>query len=220
MESAKKTQKEDKEIINPEVQEQKENKSSKESKEKEEKEVSEEALGEETDHKADDKKIHRHKKEDHQKELEKKLEELQKEIEEQKDKYLRLSAEFDNYRKRTFREKTDLIKTAGESTLTSLLPVIDDFERARKSMQGDTASLDAVRDGVDLIYNKFCDFLKQNGISEIAAADQDFNTDIHEALTKIPAPTEEQKGKVIDVVQKGYLLNEKVIRFAKVVVGE
>lgn len=217
MESAKKTQKEDKEIINPEVQDQKENKSSEEPKEKETKEVAEE----ETDHKANDKKtIHRHKKEDHQKELEKQLEDLKKEIEEQKDKYLRLSAEFDNYRKRTLREKTDLIKTAGESTLTSILPVIDDFERARKSMQGDAVGLDAVRDGVDLIYNKFCDFLKQNGVSEIAAADQDFNTDIHEALTKIPAPTEEQKGKVIDVIQKGYLLNEKVIRFAKVVVGE
>ncbi|MDP4184946.1 MAG: nucleotide exchange factor GrpE [Bacteroidota bacterium] len=158
-------------------------------------------------------KSHKHKKEDHTKELESKIEELQ-------DKYLRLSAEFDNYRKRTLREKTELIKTAGEGILINILPVIDDFERARTAMQGDGTSIEAIRDGVDLIYNKFSEFLKQNGVVEIESANQDFNTDIHEALTKIPAPAEELKGKVVDVIQKGYLLNEKVIRFAKVVVGE
>lgn len=135
------------------------------------------------------------------------------------DKYLRLSAEFDNYRKRTLRERMELTKTAAESVMTGILPVVDDFERAMHSIdQG--MNFEAVKEGILLIYNKFQDFNKQNGITEIEAAGQPFNTDLHEALTKIPAPSEDMKGKIVDVIQKGYYLNDKVIRFAKVVVGE
>lgn len=148
-----------------------------------------------------------------------KIAELEKQIEQMNDKYLRLSAEFDNYRRRTLKEKMELTKTAGESILTNILPVIDDFERAIGSMEQGLEE-NAVKDGVQLIYSKFKDFLNQNGIKEIEANGTEFDTDLHEALTKIPAPSEELKGKVVDVIQKGYVLNEKVIRFAKVVVGE
>jgi molecular chaperone GrpE len=148
-----------------------------------------------------------------------KIAELEKQIGEMNDKYLRLSAEFDNYRRRTLKEKMELTKTAGESILTNILPVIDDFERAIGSMEQGLEE-NAVKDGVQLIYTKFKDFLNQNGIKEIEANGTEFDTDLHEALTKIPAPSEELKGKVVDVIQKGYVLNEKVIRFAKVVVGE
>jgi len=135
------------------------------------------------------------------------------------DKYLRLSAEFDNYRKRTLRERMELTKTAAESVMLSILPVVDDFERAMHSIdQG--MDFEATKEGILLIYNKFKEFNKQNGITEIEAVGQPFDTDLHEALTKIPAPSEEMKGKIIDVIQKGYYLNDKVIRFAKVVVGE
>ena len=135
------------------------------------------------------------------------------------DKYLRLSAEFDNYRKRTLRERMELTKTAAESVMLSILPVVDDFERAMHSIdQG--MDFEATKEGILLIYNKFKEFNKQNGITEIEAVGQTFDTDLHEALTKIPAPSEEMKGKIIDVIQKGYYLNDKVIRFAKVVVGE
>jgi len=135
------------------------------------------------------------------------------------DKYLRLSAEFDNYRKRTLRERMELTKTAAESVMLSILPVVDDFERAMHSIdQG--MDFEATKEGILLIYNKFKEFNKQNGITEIEAAGKPFDTDLHEALTKIPAPSEEMKGKIIDVIQKGYYLNDKVIRFAKVVVGE
>jgi len=135
------------------------------------------------------------------------------------DKYLRLSAEFDNYRKRTLRERMELTKTAAESVLLSILPVADDFERAMHSIE-EGMDFEATKEGILLIYNKFKEFTLQNGITEIEAIGQDFNTDLHEALTKIPAPSKEMKGKIIDVIQKGYYLNEKVIRFAKVVVGE
>ena len=135
------------------------------------------------------------------------------------DKYLRLSAEFDNYRKRTLKEKMDLMKSAGENILQSLLPVIDDFDRALAHI--DTASdLTAMREGIVLIYGKFNEFLSKQGVKEIVSKDQEFDTELHEAITKIPAPVPEMKGKVIDCVEKGYTLNEKVIRFSKVVVGE
>ncbi len=148
-----------------------------------------------------------------------KIAEIEKKLAELTDKYLRLSAEFDNYRKRTLREKIEMIKTASDSVMRNILPVIDDFERAIKSIE---ASMDsnAIKEGIHLIYNKFNDFIKQNGIKEIDALGNEFNTDLHEAITKIPAPSEEMKGKIIDVIQKGYTLNDKVIRFAKVVVGE
>ncbi|MCL3778807.1 nucleotide exchange factor GrpE [Prolixibacteraceae bacterium JC049] len=136
------------------------------------------------------------------------------------DKHLRLQAEFDNFRRRTQKEKLELIKSAGEKILVDVLPVIDDFERALQSMQGEDEATAAMKQGVELIYNRFSEFMKQNGVTEIEAMEKEFDTDVHEALTKIPAPSEELKGKVVDVIQKGYMLNDKVIRFAKVVIGE
>ena len=155
----------------------------------------------------------------HEEQLEKELEEAQTAIEEQKDKYLRLSAEFDNYRKRTIKEKAELILNGGEKSISSILPVIDDFERAIKTMET-AKDVSAVKEGVELIYNKFRAVLAQNGVKVIETKDQPLDTDYHEAIAVIPAPSEEQKGKILDCVQTGYTLNDKVIRHAKVVVGE
>lgn len=138
---------------------------------------------------------------------------------EMQDKYLRLSAEFDNYRKRTLREKIELTKHAGENIMINIIPVMDDFERALKLMDS-AADFTAMKAGIDLIYNKFKDFLGQNGIKEIEALNSDFNVDLHDALSKIPADDESRKGKVVEVVQKGYYLHDKVLRHSKVVVGE
>jgi molecular chaperone GrpE len=153
------------------------------------------------------------------KKLNTRLKESDEKMKELHDKYIRLSAEFDNYRKRTLKEKMDLTRSAGEQLILNLLPVIDDFERGIKNMN-DSKELNAIKEGMILIYNKFRDFLNQNGVKEIDAVEKDFNLDLHEAITKIPAPNDELKGKVVDVVEKGYTLNEKVIRFSKVVVGE
>ena len=147
------------------------------------------------------------------------VQELGEKLVELTDKHLRLQAEFDNFRKRTMKEKAELIKSGGESVLINILPVVDDFERALNSLKEVPAD-DAGKKGTQLIYNKFSEFLKQNNIKEIDATNQDFDVDLHEAITKIPAPDESLKGKVVDVVQKGYFLNDKVIRFAKVVIGE
>ena len=155
----------------------------------------------------------------HEEQLEKELEDAQAVIEEQKDKYLRLSAEFDNYRKRTTKEKAELILNGGEKSISSILPVIDDFERAIKTMET-AKDVKAVKEGVELIYNKFMATLAQNGVKVIETKDQPLDTDYHEAIAVIPAPSEEQKGKILDCVQTGYTLNDKVIRHAKVVVGE
>ena len=155
----------------------------------------------------------------HEEELEKELEKAQEEIEEQKDKYLRLSAEFDNYRKRTMKEKAELILNGGEKSLSSILPVVDDFERAIKTMETAT-DVNAVKEGVELIYNKFMAVLAQNGVKVIETKDQPLDTDYHEAIAVIPAPSEAQKGKILDCVQTGYTLNDKELRHAKVVVGE
>ena len=155
----------------------------------------------------------------HEEELEKELEKAHEEIEEQKDKYLRLSAEFDNYRKRTMKEKAELILNGGEKSLSSILPVVDDFERAIKTMETAT-DVNAVKEGVELIYNKFMAVLAQNGVKVIETKDQPLDTDYHEAIAVIPAPSEAQKGKILDCVQTGYTLNDKVLRHAKVVVGE
>lgn len=155
----------------------------------------------------------------HEEELEKELEKAQEEMEEQKDKYLRLSAEFDNYRKRTLKEKAELILNGGEKSLSSILPVVDDFERAIKTMETAT-DVNAVKEGVELIYNKFMAVLVQNGVKVIETKDQPLDTDYHEAIAVIPAPSEAQKGKILDCVQTGYTLNDKVLRHAKVVVGE
>ncbi|HZL09894.1 MAG TPA: nucleotide exchange factor GrpE [Prolixibacteraceae bacterium] len=150
---------------------------------------------------------------------EEKLGKAELELVELKDKHIRLQAEFDNYRKRTLKERMELLKTANESLLGSILPVIDDFDRAIQTL--DLVEEEShIKDGVFLIYTKFQEFLKQNGIKEIEAQEQKFDTDLHEAITKISAPSKELKGKIVDVVQKGYYLNDKVIRFSKVVIGE
>ena len=140
-------------------------------------------------------------------------------IQELQDKYLRLSADFDNYRKRTLKEKMDLIKLASEDILLKLLPVMDDFDRALQTMDKAT-DCKAMKDGIDLIHIKFKDFLSSNGIKEINALNEEFDTDLHEAVTKVPAPSKKMKGKVVDVVEKGYFLHDKVIRYSKVVIGE
>ena len=138
---------------------------------------------------------------------------------EMQDKYIRLSAEFDNYRKRTLREKMDLSKYAGENLLLNILPIMDDFERAIKHMD-QSADFDALKNGIDLIYGKFSEFLKQNGVKKIESLNSNFNVDLHEAVAKVQVPEENKKGKVIDELLKGYYLNDKVLRFSKVVVGE
>jgi molecular chaperone GrpE len=143
---------------------------------------------------------------------EEKLAELQ-------DRYLRLSAEYDNFRKRTLKEKIDLQKSANQSLLETLLPVADDFDRALQSVD-EAKDIVAVKEGLNLISGKFKGFLSQQGVKEIEAMKKAFDTDLHEAITKIPAPTKKMKGKVVDVIQKGYYLNERVLRYAKVVIGE
>lgn len=148
-----------------------------------------------------------------------KNEELQNELDSLKDKYLRLSAEFDNYRKRTMKEKAELILNGGEKCISSILPIVDDMERALKNMET-AIDVNAVKEGVLLIYNKFITTLEKNGVKMIETQDKPLDTDFHEAIAVIPAPSEEQKGKIIDCVQTGYTLNNKVIRHAKVVVGE
>jgi len=147
------------------------------------------------------------------------LEELGKKLAEISDKYIRLAAEFDNFRKRTIKEKADLLKYGAENSLKSIIPVIDDFDRALKSIEN-IADDEPVKVGVLLIYNKFKEYLTRQGIKEIECKDGIFNVDEHEAITRFPAPSEELKGKVIDVVEKGYYYHDKVIRFAKVVIGE
>lgn len=140
-------------------------------------------------------------------------------IDEQKDKYLRLSAEFDNYRKRTIKEKAELILNGGEKTIHSILPITDDMERALK-MPGMSDIAPAIQEGMELIYNKFIATLEQNGVKIIETQGKALDTDFHEAIATIPAPSENLKGKIVECVQTGYTLNGKVIRHAKVVMGE
>lgn len=135
------------------------------------------------------------------------------------DKYLRLSAEYDNFRKRTLKEKIDLQKRANQNLLEAILPVADDFDRAMQSVD-EAMDIKAVKEGMKLISGKFQKFLNQQGVKEIVAVKKEFDTDLHEAITKIPAPSKKLKGKVVDVIQKGYYLNDKVLRFSKVVIGE
>ena len=151
--------------------------------------------------------------------LQKELDEANEKIATLEDKYLRQVAEFDNYRKRTIKEKAELIKNGGERAIESILPVLDDFERALANMAKDENAAE-IMTGVELIYNKFTGILKQNGLQKIETEGADFNTDFHEAIAIIPAPNEALKGKVLDCVQAGYTLNDKVIRHAKVAVGE
>lgn len=142
---------------------------------------------------------------------------LTAELEESKDKYLRLFAEFDNFKKRSVKERFELMKSAAQETLSSLLPVLDDFDRAKKSSENGT---EVFSEGMQLLYNKLFSTLEQKGLKPMDSTGNDFDSELHEAITEIPAPTPELKGKVVDTVEKGYLLNEKIIRHAKVVVGK
>jgi molecular chaperone GrpE len=144
---------------------------------------------------------------------------VEEKLAEMQDKYIRLSAEFDNYRKRTLREKMELSKYAEENLLLKIIPLMDDFDRALSHMDTATDCI-AMKSGIDLIYGKFQDFFKQNGIKEIVSFNSVFNVDLHEAVAKVSVQDEDKKGKVVDVVQKGYFLQDKVLRFSKVVVGE
>lgn len=147
------------------------------------------------------------------------LTKAQNEAAELKDKYLRLYSEFDNYRRRTSKEKADLVKTANEDLLIALLPIIDDFQRGRKSMETST-DVEALKEGIDLIYNKLFKTLESKGLKAMdSPIGKEFDSEIQEAITQVPAPSEDLKGKVIDEIEKGYSLNEKVIRFAKVIIG-
>lgn len=155
----------------------------------------------------------------HEEELEQKLAASETKIEELQDKYLRQVAEFDNYRKRTMKEKAEIIRNGGEKTITEILPILDDFERALKTMETaeDVAS---VSEGVNLIFQKFIKILQQQGLKSIETEGADFNVDYHEAIALVPAPSDDQKGKILDCVQTGYMLNDKVIRHAKVAVAQ
>ena len=149
---------------------------------------------------------------------ESKLAAAEAKVAELQDKYLRQVAEFDNYRKRTLKEKADLILNGGEKTITAILPVLDDMERALKNMDS-AEDIGAVKEGIDLIFQKFVKILGEQGVKRIETENADFNTDLHEAIAQVPAPSDEMKGKVIDCVKTGYTLNEKVIRHAQVAVG-
>ena len=151
--------------------------------------------------------------------LQQELDEANGKIAVLEDKYLRQVAEFDNYRKRTMKEKAELIKNGGERAIESILPVLDDFERALSNMSKDESSAE-IMTGVELIYNKFVGILKQNGLQKIETDGAVFDTDFHEAIAMVPTPDENLKGKVLDCIQAGYTLNDKVIRHAKVAVGE
>jgi molecular chaperone GrpE len=142
------------------------------------------------------------------------------ELSEMKDKYLRLYAEFDNYRKRTLREREDMIKTAAQDTIKSIIPTLDDFERAIKASKAEAENNSTIFEGVVLIQEKLLRTLEQQGLKAMESDGQPFNPDMHEALTKVPVPNEELKGKVIETIEKGYYLKDKIIRYAKVVVGQ
>ena len=150
---------------------------------------------------------------------EEKIEKLEQELEEQKSKFMYKVAEFDNYRKRTLKEKTELVLNGGEKVLSAILPVLDDFERAQENLKN-SEDVNALREGLELILQKLHKVLENQGLKAIEVVGQDFNTDFHEAIAMIPAANDEQKGKVIDCVQTGYMLNEKVIRHAKVAIGQ
>lgn len=151
--------------------------------------------------------------------LEDKVAQLEKDLEEAKKEYLFLMAEFDNFRKRTLKEKSEIIKNGAENAMRDLLPVIDDFERALKAID-ENSEVDGLKEGVDLIYNKFMKYLERNGVKPIDSTGKEFDTELHEAVTTFPAADESQKGKVVDTVQKGYTINDKVLRHARVVVGQ
>lgn len=147
------------------------------------------------------------------------IEKLKEEVAKEKKEYLFLMAEFDNFRKRTLKEKSEIIKNAGENVLKGLLPIIDDFERGLKAAEKDEAS-NGVTEGMQLIYNKLIKYLAANGVKEFDPEDHDFDTEKHEAISVVPVPDESMKGKILDTIEKGYMINDKVLRHAKVVVGQ
>jgi molecular chaperone GrpE len=159
------------------------------------------------------------KKQENQADVVSREEELSAQVAEMNDKFLRLYSEFDNYRKRTLKEKLELSKTASAEIITKLLPVLDDFERAIKAIEGDAEVNAALKDGIVLIFNKFFTILNQQGLEQMKTMGEVFNTDFHEAITNIPVSNPGLKNTIVDEIEKGYLLNEKVIRYAKVVVG-
>ena len=152
-----------------------------------------------------------------QTEQDERFELAKQEAEEWKDKFIRLSAEFDNYRKRTLREKQELVAVASEATLLKLLPILDDFERA---LQSNTTDIEGMRTGMELIYRLLLRFLQENGVTEIEALDQELNTDYHDAVTQFKVEDASKRGHVVDVLRKGYMLNGRVLRHAQVVIGE
>lgn len=147
------------------------------------------------------------------------IENLKEEVAKEKKEYLFLMAEFDNFRKRTLREKSELIKNAGENVLKGLLPILDDFERGLKASENIDDS-NSIREGMELIYQKLKKYLEQNGVKEFDPEDDNFDADKHEAISVVPVPDESKKGKILDTVEKGYMINDKVLRHAKVVVGQ
>lgn len=149
----------------------------------------------------------------------KEIEDLKAQLEKEKKEYLFLMAEFDNFRKRTLKEKSEIIRNAGENVFKGLLPIVDDMERGIKASENAT-DIDSVREGEMLVYNKLKKFMEQNGVKEYDDADDTFDADRHEAITAVPVPDESKKGKIIDTVEKGYTINDKVLRHAKVVVGQ
>lgn len=151
--------------------------------------------------------------------LEKENADLKEKLEKEKKEYLFLMAEFDNFRKRTLKEKSELIKNAGESAFKGLLPIVDDFERALKA-GAETADAAVLQEGMELIYKKLKKYMEQNGVKEMPEDDKVFDADRHEAISAVPVPDESQKGKILDTVEKGYTINDKVLRHAKVVVGQ
>ena len=151
--------------------------------------------------------------------MKRKINELEQEIGELKDKNLRLFAEFDNFRKRSAKERMEFAKTAGQDIISDLLPVLDDLVRAQKSIQ-EAKDINSIKEGFDLIHNKLKSILESKGLKEMETMGMEFNPEIHDAITEIPAPVDDQKGKIVDEVEKGYYLNDKIIRYAKVVVGK
>ena len=151
--------------------------------------------------------------------LQNELETTKESLEKEKKEYMFLLAEFDNFRKRTLKEKAELIKNAGENAMKELLPVVDDFERAMQAAE-ESSDIDSIKEGIILIYNKFMKYLEKNGVTPINSTDADFNTEFHEAVTTFPTDDKSKKGKVIDTVQKGYMMHDKVLRHSKVVVGQ
>lgn len=182
-------------------------------------EIKEEATNEEVRQEKEEKKSKRGRRSGKTEKYKEEIEELKIQVSEHKDKYLRLFAEFDNFKKRNVKEKLELMKSAAQDTISNLLPVLDDFDRAKKYAEDD-ASDEVFSEGVLAVYNKLNKTLEAKGLKPMETNGEAFDAELHEAITEIPAPTEEMKGKVIDTVEKGYYLNDKIIRYAKVVVGK